>query len=279
MGLHVIIGKGNLGCDLQIALDKAGHDARLLTPSEGFEWPEDEPHIHSLAPECIWIAAGFGSIDQCKNDPMGAIQTHTIMPMEIADAMPETRLVVFSTDYVANESDPNAPSKSVLRPKSLYACSKLWMEQGLYMLNRPLTTIVRVGSLYGSHFPEKTFPGKLVKNHPKPCQVHLPQNWVVPTPTWWIAERLASQYHRLFNEKGPITHHVAPAGGCTILQWGRKVLGEDYNIASRGFDDLRPAYSKLGYSLGGHVETWDQLWEWHVSSRGAFSAVVGPREG
>lgn len=270
MGLHVIIGKGNLGCDLQIALDKMGHDARLLTASEGFEWPESNPMFHNgefKSTECVWVTAGKGSVESAMDphDMEDVIGTHFVLPVGLATSMPKSmRLAVFSTDYVADEADSKSTAKQTSRPKSIYACMKIAMEQAIYAHKRPLTTIFRVGSLYGGHYPERTFPGKLQKNHPNFGEVTLPMNWVTPTPTWWVAETIVHNLHGLFHTRGPLTHHVAPVGGCTLSQWGRLVLGDGYTFKSNGFNDMRPAFSNLGLSFGSDPRTWQELWQAHL---------------
>lgn len=275
MGLHVIIGKGNLGIDLQQALDKVGHDARLLTASDGFEWPESWPAFHH-APykevECVWVAAGKGSVESAMDphDMEDMLKTHFLLPVGLATTLPKhVRLGVFSTDYVADEGDAKYPMKHTAKPRSVYAAMKIGMEKAIYATKRPLTTIFRVGSLYGGHFPERTFPGKVAARHPNPGEVTLPQNWVTPTPSWWVAEKLAEQAKNvqgdlLFQTRGPLTHHIAPAGGCTVLQWARAILGDRYTFKSRGFDDSRPAFSNLGLSFSSDPRTWQELWAEHL---------------
>lgn len=264
--MHAVIGKGNLGLDLQSALKDRGIDSDLYT-KDNFEWPESTPHFRQKKYDCVWIAAGRGSVHDSK-DAWGLqrqLETLTFLPVSMALELPKSsKLVVFSSDYAADEADMMALGRSNPRPKSLYACTKVWMEQGLTFLKRPGTSIVRVGSLYGHHYPERTFPGKLKKNFPKPCDVFLPQNMVTPTPTWWIAQMLVDNFARIFSDQGTTTHHLAPVGNCTIVQWGRLILGEGYNVMTKGFDQERPSFSKLGCSIAKPNVTWLELWERHL---------------
>lgn len=259
---HVILGKGNLGLDLKIALEQSGFNSVIFTGSDGFIWPDHHLKILELQPVCVWLAAGFGSVDACAKDMMGALATHVAMPMDLAQRLhKETKLVVFSSDYVADESHPSAPEKQTPRPKSFYACTKLWMEQGLMMSRRPNTCIVRVGSLYGSHFPAKTFPGRIRANYPtQGAEVKLPMNWVVPTPTAWLAKQLIHNYPRMFHNNAVTIKHLAPSGGCTIADWGRLSLIGKFTIKADGFDVQRPGFSRLLNTFDLETPDWKQLW-------------------
>lgn len=264
--MNIIIGKGNLGVDLQVALKDRSVNSVMESAGQGFEWPESEPHILSQKPECIWVTAGKGSVESAK-DPWNledSLKTHTFLPISMALALPkEIRLVFFSSDYVADEADTTCTAKSNPRPRSLYACTKMWMEQGITMMKRPNTAIVRVGTLYGHHFPERCFPGKLKLNYPRPGEVFLPQNLVTPTPTWWAARMLVQNAGKLFSDQGTLVHHLAPIGNIPVVNWGRKILGQGYEVFSKGFDASRPHYSNLGCSLGKPNTTWEKLWEQH----------------
>src|SRR6267154_2395941 len=111
MGQHVVIGRGNIGLDLHNELLKAGHSSVILTKSDGFKWPEGMKHIASLDPECIWVAAGGGSVDAAKKNFSDVLATHVTLPIELAQSLPpHVKLVLFSTNYAANEKDPSNPN-------------------------------------------------------------------------------------------------------------------------------------------------------------------------
>ncbi len=264
--MNVIIGKGNLGVDLKKELNSHGKEVVLLSASDGFKWPDDLKKLREMKPTCIWVTAGAGSVDQCAT-MVGfgeALDTHVYLPMSLALAMPDVKIVAFSSDYAADEADMHATGRSNPRPKSLYAASKVWMEQGFVFLARPNTCVVRVGSLYGDAFPERCLPGKLKKNYPNPQEVKLPQNLICPTPTWWAAHMLVRNQHKLFSEQGFLLHHLAPVGNCTVIQWARKILGPGYTFVPTGFDKNRPSFSQLGCSLSKPGATWEMLWEQHL---------------
>lgn len=267
--MHVIIGKGNLGIDLKLALNKHGHHAVILTRSGGFEWPESYPHLMELKPTHVWVTAGFGSIGECANDFAGALATHVAMPLDMARFLPDKcKLGFFSSDYVAHEDYPNQVACYAEKALTFYAMSKMWMERGLEWMDRPFTSVFRVCSLYGQHYPERTFPGKMRARFPEPCALSLPENEVTPTPTWWLAERLASNLDYWFSP-GMSFHHVAPSTNTTTMEWGSRILGPNYAITSAGIDPLRPAKSALGDSSGGKAD-WSVLWE---QSAGFFSGT------
>lgn len=264
---HVVVGKGNLGVDIGLAAKKAGHEVHIFTPSEGFEWPESAPAIRVLQPDYLWITAGFGSVEQCKLNPGRAFQTHLSLPLELmADAPETTKIGLFSSDYVAEDGHMDDANKITTKPRSIYALSKMTMELAVKILPRPYVSVFRVCSLYGNHYPLRTFPGKLIKRYKDPCEVFLPQNFITPTATSWIAETIISSLPLLFSPAIPLFHNCASSGGTTVMNFGRKILGDKYEYNSRGMDWNRPAYSNIGCSFM-QAPTWEQMWE---ANREAF---------
>lgn len=262
--MHVIIGRGNLGTDLKVALTEAGHSAIIFSRSTGFNWIKDQGTILKLNPTHIWVTAGHGSVVECSQDFQGALATHVALPMDVARmTYKDIKIAAFSSDYVVDPDRPSDPYAFDMNPKTLYAQTKLWMEEGLGGLRRPNLTVFRVGSLYGNYFPKKTFPGKLRLNFPKPCELSLPDNVVCPTPTWWVAQTIVENLRTAFDSHFRV-HHVAPAGGCTTLEWGQLILGPNYKIGSKGIDLLRPARSALECTLENvPPDTWLDLWAKH----------------
>lgn len=263
--MHIIIGKGNLGVDLKIALMAAGQKSVIYTKSSGFTWRNCREEILRFEPTHIWITAGFGSVEACEKDLVGAVETHVNLPLEIARDAPETvRVGIFSTDYAASESHPGNPNHRVQRPRSFYALTKMWMEDATALLSRGNMSVFRVCSLYGEFYPEKTFPGKIAIYRPDA----LPTNIVVPTPTWWIAQTLVHYldgHNTLFSPTAKYIHHVAPQGpGIRISDWGRLVLGRAGIVRDLPADKKRPLSSNLGCSLPGQAPTWQELWNQHL---------------
>lgn len=259
--MHVIVGKGNLGIDLKLALTAAGHRAVILTRSAGFKWPESYPDLMDLAPTHVWVTAGYGSVFECAANFTGALATHTAMPIELARNLPEKiKVGLFSTDYVADPYFPDQEQAFDPEPKTFYALSKLWMEHAAQMLERPNLSVFRICSLYGQHYPEKTFPGKLLARYSRPGSFSLPENEVCPTPTWWIAQTLVSELDVAFIDE-PKIYHLAPSGSTTTLEWGRRIMGPEYEISSSGLDPLRPFKSGLRSSFEIAPINWLHLWE------------------
>jgi dTDP-4-dehydrorhamnose reductase len=256
---HVVIGRGNVGLDLYELLTSKGHKVVIMTRSTGFSWPESLDQIKAHNPECVWVCAGAGSVESCKRDFDNAVSTHVTMPIGLVRGLPpQVKLVIFSSDYAANEDDGSNTEKINHNPRSLYAATKVWLEQAFKFHNRPNSCIVRIGTVYGKHLYDKTFPGKVHSRYPNPSSATFPVNWVCPTPSKWIADVLVRNYDRLFKTPA-VTHHVAPKGGVTVTSWAKMILGEGYIIESKGFDQERPLSSNLGCSLETAPE-WRDLW-------------------
>lgn len=260
MTTHVVIGKGNLGLDLKLAVESRGGSCHVFTPSEGFDLLKSIPLILALQPDYVWVTAGAGSVEFCKKNPGKAFDTHLLLPIDLIEAMPENcKVGLFSTDYIADENDMTNPNKMTSKPKSIYALTKMAMESCVKIMARPNVSVFRVSSLYGVHFPLKTFPGKLLERYPNPCEVALPQNVISPTSTEWIAEAIIGSLPILFSAVGPMFYNCAANGGTTVMNFGRKVLGDGYILQSKGMDWERPAYSSIGCSFM-LAPTWEQMW-------------------
>jgi dTDP-4-dehydrorhamnose reductase len=256
---HYIIGRGNLGLDLVQALTEAGHETCLLTSSGGWNWRSNKEQL--LDADFVWIAAGFGSVEHTNRDPLGAFDTHVVMPIEIAKGLrPETRLICFSSDYAADESAPWSPGSTSKNPRSVYAVTKISMELALRAIHRKNTFAVRIGSLYGSHLPQKTFPSRLLERYPNPCNVTLPMNRTTPTPTKWIADVMSRNLGK-FNGDFRV-FHCAPQGMTPVWIWGQIILGGGYKVESHGFDQSRPLCSNLQCSFEAAPD-WLELWKLH----------------
>jgi dTDP-4-dehydrorhamnose reductase len=255
----VIIGRGNLGLDLAQALTIVGHNVEILSRSTGYNWRTGHPSLKDA--DYVWVTAGHGSVDAAANDPEGCFDTHMHMPLKLAMTLPQdTRLICFSSDYAASESQPWSPGMTNVAPRSLYATSKIAMELGLKSLGRKNTFCVRVGSLYGSHYPERCFPGRILQRFPKPCKVMMPMNRTSPTPTPWIANVLS---RHLYMFQGDFrVFHCGPKGMVSVVTWAKIVLGDQYEIESKGFDQTRPLVANLQCSFENPPE-WEELWRLH----------------
>lgn len=262
MSCHAIIGRGNLGLDLQKVLEQRGETVHVLTRSEGFHWPHSLEDLKKLEPDYIWITAGGGSVESAQRDFGGTVATHTSMPLEIMRSFHDNvKIILFSSDYCANEEFPNDSFKRTTKPRSLYAMSKIWMEEGFEFLNRPNTCIIRVGSLYGKWYYQRSFPGKLVQRYPEPEKIVLPTNIVVPTLTAWVAEVVVKHVDFLMMSPTKKIYHCAPKGNISVLNFGRMILGAGYQFESRGIDPSRPEKSGLGCNFFEDAPNWEELWK------------------
>jgi dTDP-4-dehydrorhamnose reductase len=271
---HVIFGAGNLGLDLrhEIVAQHAG-TAYLFSRREGYDVTDLgalEMLIVGLDPQVIWYCVGGGSVPDCKPGNPNYARSRLLnaeIPLVIAKmARRQAKLIVFSTDYSADETDPSNPLKINPRIKSEYSAQKVEMEKKfLNYPQRPGTTVVRVGSLYGAHKPDKTFPGKILKSFGhNTAPISLPNNLVTPTPTRWVASELVRNLSSLAPPDRLTVEHVAPEGNVSVRQWGKMVLDGLRNdrdfVDSHYVDHERPAISALGCTLPTTVPTWRDLW-------------------
>lgn len=262
MALHVVIGKGKLGVALTESLTRKGEEVRMFSQSTGFSYPNPvgiKP-VLELNPDYVWCCVGAGSVNECAQNYNRAMLLHVCLPTDLLRlCVPKTKVVLFSTDYVADEMEPWNPKAFNPNLKSLYALSKFTMEQHFNWMARKNATCVRVGNLYSSrYFPEKSFPMKAIQNSAGKVAVHFPENEVTPTPVEWLAQYLCDHLKELF-AFGPMIHHVAPDHSISVLNWARSFIPQKIELLSSGIDPNRPHYSALGCSLG-KVPTWSDLW-------------------
>jgi len=250
--------------DLNGLLLKKGEDVTTLSRVKGFRYPTSVDGIVTEPWDHVWVTIGAGSVDEAIKDYTAFSDLHVRLVMELAQKLPsQIKLHVFSSDYVANESEPGDPKIAVEAPLSLYAYSKLHMEQLLLKQNRPNTYIYRVGSLYGIRKPKNCFPYKLLKNNPDPCSLTIPLNKVTPTSTRWLATILLENYKHLPAKK-TVVYHVAPKGNTHLHEWAQLILGKGYDVVPGGEDPNRPRVSELGCTLPDPYrfeETWKTLWD------------------
>lgn len=253
---HVVVGAGNLGHSIHAACPGGSYLA------SHWRYPTHPVReILDSEPDYVWCCIGGGSVNEAKSDFARVLQAHLNIPLEFAMFLPEkTRLVAFSTDYVADEEDPSNPQKRTAQCKSLYARTKLLMEETLSQLpNSGQIRIVRVGSLYGRNFPKKSFPGRLMGRFiENGAGIKLPMNRVTPTSTEWIADTLHRHLDGLFEAPG-VVHHLAPRGNWTVADWGRRVLPPTARVDDGDIDAERPQVSDLGCDWT-HVDTLEDIY-------------------
>jgi hypothetical protein len=251
--MHLIVGAGNLGLDLEKKFKGKNQDCFLVSRSGGFKYPFDEKQyafFQSLKPSYVWVTVGAGSVEQAKENFRPFLDLHIALVVDLLKNLPKASITAFSSDYA-------------LEGNSLYALSKKWLEDvANFYSDASRLRVVRVGSLYGVHKPQNCFPGKLFLALERGKSFKFPSNAVVPTPTEWVADVLTDKFE---HKHVPVVLDLAPSirPTCTVYDWGKLVLtGEDVEI-EQGPEDLeRPDVSCLGndFQLWGCRPNWLELW-------------------
>lgn len=249
--LHIIIGKGNLGLDIYQVAKENGHDAVMMSRSEGFYSPHSIKKIIDLNPEYVWYCAGSGSIDETNKNPREAIETNVIIPMELMSLLPKNiALCLFSSDYAYTAT-----------PNSTYALTKQCLERYALLVKRPKTSVIRVTSLYGNHFPKKCLAGRLLENLSGFGEkIALPSNKIKPTPTRWIANNLICNLDKVFRDDVAI-HNLVPRGDISVCDFAKMILPKTKIIASSGYDTRRPPAVFFENTLTSDRSSWLELWD------------------
>lgn len=222
---HFIVGMGNLGTDIYLKLKEKGETFELNNP------------------DYVWCTAGAGGPGY---DFEKQIKTHVLLPYGLIQRFPNSKIILFSTMYLHNDHDGKM---------SHYALTKKTMETMAIKYHN--VTIYRVGSLYGTHFPTKTFPGKIVSKLLNNESLTFPVNIVAPTPTAWLAEQLVNNLNpnaRLLN--------LCPSGFVSIYDWA-KLIAKQLNkeVKCNLFDD--PNYPGDCTDWLSDKDSWESLWETH----------------
>lgn len=270
MARHAILGAGNLGQDLARELTRRGHaTAAVFSRSCGFDATNrnDLEIILEGRYDAVWYCIGYGSVAEAKESPAEADYFHRELPALLAARKhARTRLVLFSSDYAADEVAP-ARLHYNPAPRSRYAELKVAMEREVLGLDAPRVSIIRVGSLFGEHKPEGTLPGKILRNFASPSGpvVRLPSNLITPTPTLWLAGVLAQSPDLICDPVGTRLHHCAPSGNVSVADFATFVLEGLRHPSSFDrsvwYDDERPHVSALGCTFLDHNWHWHDVWK------------------
>jgi dTDP-4-dehydrorhamnose reductase len=267
---HLVIGAGNLGIDLYKQIVSSGDEAVICSRSNGYDLEDTKKHDeliqYAKGFDAVWYCVGFGSIREAIYEPSKASLLYVEIPNLLIKYCPY--VILFSTDYVADERKPLDNNSQTEKHKSHYAHLKWRMECGVNGAEN--ATAIRVGSLYGLHKPMSTFPGKLLKNAFHKREINLPMNLVTPTSTSWLAELLVHNLDRIYkNPEEMNVHHAAPHGFVTVREWGSMILGRSLDGDRVFFDQDRPLLSCLGTSFTSHDTHWLSRWhgEWNMSLR------------
>lgn len=271
---HLIFGAGNLGIDLKNEIIRQSGERRgveVVSLSEGL----DVRNPQAVRDKClshpwdvVWYCVGYGSVAQAKENYQEAFQIYSRIPEAIASFVrPETRVIIFSTDYVADENDPSNPQARTTNPLSEYANIRSYAENRWMLNDRPNSAIIRVGSLYGTHKPAQTLPGRLLNAFGRDTEsrIRLPRNLVTPTPSLWLASILVANLDKLTTDEGASIHHCAPKGNVSVWDWGTFVLQgirePSAFVPDEFFDEERPKISALDCDFLEQNWHWSELWK------------------
>lgn len=257
---HLIIGAGNLGIDLMRTLGgDANNFVSLVSESNGFDVRDNSARARILLSrhwDYVWYCVGFGSLREAEENPLRAWDIHCGIPLAISSNLGlGQKLVLFSTDYIADPDNMQNPDRTILEPRSKYEELKIRTESSLTLMNTPNRAIVRIGSLYGFHKPKNTFPGKIISSILSGRPLTLVRNEVTPTPTKWLAHVLVENLEKLHSSEGTIVHNCAPSGSVSIRDWVAYIVTNHWlkNKVSieldTQFDHKRPLVSSIGNTL------------------------------
>lgn len=251
---HAIIGGGNLGLDIKEFGDTNNlGQFKIFSNSTGYVYPNGGLllGLDHYQPDHIWVTIGAGSVEGAKKDIKKYISLHLTLPMELIQHFDDkVHIHLFSSDYVSHPY------------QSLYAMSKHSMELFVLTARRDNTHVYRVSNLYGTHKPETTFPGKLLRYNPDPRKITLPTNLMMPTPTAWLAKVLLHSCNSIDSESR--IYDLVPGEGKSVHKWAAKIFDDRrYYTVAGGLDPERPkAPIGTGLPLPGIArETCQDLWD------------------
>lgn len=267
---HLVIGAGNLGIDLASELSARNGQVHLVSQSSGGFDVNNADAVVSLIRrnryDCIFYCVGYGSVAETELQPAESRAIHVTIPALISEErLAGSRFCYFSSDYAADERRPDSPLYVAQPPRSDYAALKIEAEQLIMKAGRR-TTVMRVGSLYGTHKPERTFPGKIFRVFGFGNDlIRLPQNLVTPTPTLWLAAMIVESLDWMFDDRGAAIHHCAPRGNVSVRDWAILTLDgmrhHTHFLKDEWYDDKRPHMSNLGCTFAANNWHWHEVWK------------------
>lgn len=257
MERHLIIGAGNLGLDLELALKESGC-SYVRTIATKLTTDDYASIFHLHKPDYVWITAGAGSVESCNLDPSKAIKTHVNLVLDVLTNT-KAKVICFSTNYAVNEQHPTDIGRKVAHPTSFYVDTKIMMESVVRRFGVGRAWVVRVANLYGSHYPEKCFYKKIEGKK----DLTLPVNEMVPTSTKILAKKLVDNLNAITRTFNPIVHAV-PEGSTNAAEYARLILGPSANV-NEAYEDLtRGKHAQIGCSHFPWESTWLDDWRKYV---------------
>lgn len=182
--------------------------------------------IRDCRPDVVIHAQALSDVDQCEREPALADALNVTAIRHVLRALEGTgALVVYvSTDYVFDGTKA-APydERDEPRPISVYGRSKLAGERAA--LAAPRSIVVRTSTLFGPS--RMSFCDHVVKQLTagEPVEAFADQ---VTSPTYsddlagGVAQ-LSAALRDAWNAEGPRVFHLANAGGCSRMEFARRV--------------------------------------------------------
>ena len=236
----LIIGHGNLGHDLLLFCKKYGLSYHLISTNEQrFSDDFDDAYEADLI-----INTVGGGVHESYDTLW---KKNISLNLELSQMFIDRPIIAFS-------------SNAALEPyRTPYSSIKKSVESLTGSIKN--FHVIRVSTLYGNYRLSDTFPWKLRNNYIRPTQLNLPTNYIQPTPTKWLAEKIfnLSIFRKISSLENRI-FSIVPFGHTTYEEWGKVILGEEYKITPRDYD---PLYTKDKILVSNYPDTWEELWNQH----------------
>lgn len=263
---HLILGSGNLGIDLGTWLRTIGHKVIKTTRNGGDEsntwnYPKDGmdrlwPIVEENKIDIIWNCIGCGSVELGEEHFTSQFMMSVGLTERLLSTFTEQNVICFDSNY-SN------------RPISKYGLNKKFQRQLVehhWKKNKFKCFNIMIESLYGTYYPEKCLPLKIVANAIKHEKIGCHYNHICPTPTDWLGEQLAKGLDAILKNENP-NIRIKPRGSVSTSEFARTVLDMagmiEIPVNEMGKDKWRPEVTEQeGFHpllLSRDTATWQEL--------------------
>lgn len=243
MKVAVIGANGQLGVDVAVAFEQAGHDVVRLTHAD-MEVAEEASIASVLggaAPDVVVNTAALHNVEQCEKEPLRAFAVNAVGVRNLAQVCDKSGayLLHVSTDYVFDGAkaapylESDAPA-----PLNVYGNSKL---AGEYFVTKACRSgaVLRVSGVYGSN-PCRAKSGlnfvrlmlKLAKEKP---ELRVVDDEIL-TPSY--AVDIARQIVKLADARALGLFHGTAQGACSWYEFARHIF--EYSGVVANLQKARP---------------------------------------
>ena len=258
MKVAVIGSNGQLGVDVCIALEKAGHSVTPLSHAEIeiSDRASVTAVLQSIGPAAVVNTAAMHNVEQCEGDPVKAFAVNGIGTRNLAQSCEAlgTYFLTISTDYVFDgaKAAPYIETDAPL-PLNVYGNTKLSGEHFALTACRE-GAVLRVSGVYGSN-PCRAKGGmnfvrmmlKLAAEKPELRVV----DYEILTPTYTVD--ISNQIVKIVEARAPGLFHGTAQGACSWHEFasaifeisGTKANLQKANLGEFSAKVARPTYSVL----------------------------------